>query len=85
MTGRSLHETATLTDWETIHYPAGSFPAAQSFSNQTVCPNRGTYGRNIQQGQAIAQMMAVPSPPTQWQPKDATQEDTARRGDQCRK
>ncbi len=68
---RYYDETGKLTDWETMRYQAGSFPAATSFSNDTVCPNLSTYGTNVARGLTMAAMMTPPhTPPSQWSPKD---------------
>ncbi len=53
-----------------MHYPAGSFPAAASFSKETVCPNASKYETNVDKGLTIAQMMAAPNPPTHWAPRN---------------
>ncbi len=63
-------EDGNLTTPFPLRYPGSSFPAAASFSNQTICPNTSTYGANVDRGLTIAQMMAAPNPPTHWTPKD---------------
>jgi hypothetical protein len=57
-----------------MHYQASDYPAAASFSSQTICPNGSTYGANVQAGLSIAQMMTMPNPPTSWRPATLTGE-----------
>ena len=64
-------EDGNLTPMLPMHYPAGGFPAAASFSDQTLCPNGDTYGTNVEKGRTIAQMMAAKQPPTRWSPPGA--------------
>jgi uncharacterized protein YjbI with pentapeptide repeats len=63
-------EDGTLTLPATLHYRPGRFPAASSFTSQTICPNRDTYGHNQQEGLDIEQMMQTRNPPpAQWAPR----------------
>ena len=71
-------EDGMLTQPATIHYRAGTFPAASSLTDQTICPNRYTYDHNKQQGLTIQQMMTSPNPaPTKWAPKQMMPETGA--------
>jgi uncharacterized protein YjbI with pentapeptide repeats len=63
-------EDGKLTTPAQMRYQATNFPAAASFSNQTVCPNNSTYGTNVNHNLTIAQMMTAPNPPTSWGPRD---------------
>jgi uncharacterized protein YjbI with pentapeptide repeats len=63
-------EDGSLTPMEPMTYKAGSFPAANSLSDTTVCPNNSTYKANVDRGLTIAQMMTAPNPPTQWTPRN---------------
>ncbi|MGB6577733.1 MAG: pentapeptide repeat-containing protein [Streptosporangiaceae bacterium] len=67
----------SLTDPYPMPYSGGSYPAASSLSDTTVCPNTVTYQENMASGQTIAQMMTAPNPPTQWKPRN-TLEDQSR-------
>jgi uncharacterized protein YjbI with pentapeptide repeats len=61
-------ENGKLTPLTPMRYPAGTFPDASSFSDNTLCPNAFTYGNNVAGGLSIAEMMAIAHSPTQWSP-----------------
>jgi uncharacterized protein YjbI with pentapeptide repeats len=63
-------ENGQLTQSTEMRYQAGNFPAATSFSSQTMCPNDNTYGVNQANNLTIAQMMTAKNPPTSWAPKN---------------
>jgi uncharacterized protein YjbI with pentapeptide repeats len=65
------HQLTTPTE---MRYQASDFPAATSFSNETMCPNGSTYADNMNAKLTITQMMAAPNPPTSWAPRNLEQE-----------
>ena len=66
-------EDGQLTTPTEMRYQASDFPAATSFSSQTICPNGSTYADNVAGGLSIAQMMTAPNPPTSWAPRNQEQ------------
>ncbi len=70
ITERHYGEDGTLTSPSAMHYRAGKFPGAASFTDETICPNRDTYGNNQRQKLEIPQMMQTRNPPpAEWAPK----------------
>jgi uncharacterized protein YjbI with pentapeptide repeats len=67
-------EDGQLTTPTEMRYQTSNFPAATSFSNETICPNGNTYAANIEANLTIAQMMAATNPPTSWAPRDLERE-----------
>lgn len=63
-------EDGSLVGPEPVYWRAQSFPAAGSFTDDTVCPNNHTYKINVRNGATIAQMMKAQNPPTKWAPVD---------------